>query len=1341
MAQLQSTSITGSLIVTGGITGSFSGSIASPGSNTQVLFNNSGVISANSGFVYSSGNVGINTASPLAILSVGNGTLADTNVPIQISSEGTGTQKWIGVNKNGNYGLLIGYIETGGLAGNGAYIRQITSDPLHFLVNSTTAAMTMVSSGNIGIGTTGPTSTLTITDGATPYAGATGIMIDVKRNVSNGNDTTSRSGIRLGNNSNGFQIFYGGTTDRLRFIDGGGVEMLTLVNGGNIGIGTTNPAGQLSGTKGLSIVDATNAALGLSNGTNHWLNYLSGTTYRIWNNTSSEVMTITLAGLVGIGTVTPARKLNVRVSPGSTVEDGVIINDSAGDFLLSRTGASYTYRGVPANASMIYSNTALALLSDSPSSRISFHNDSGEYARFTSGGNFLIGTTSDAGYKLRVNGSSYFDSPILCYTGNGYITALTNDGVGSNNGFGYSFLINNNGHEIGRLTGIYETSGGGGSGGIGFWTRGSGTLSNKMILNSGGTLTLNSYGSGTKTGTVAYNLAVDSSGNVIETAGGVVDGSGTANYVPLWQDANTLTNSTIYQNGSNIGVGTTNATGRLTVAPYNTVNSSSIEFTGTDNAVISSYYSQVIAVDNTNTQSGRQIVFAKGGKGYGTQTKTMMVIDADSGNVGIGITSPASKLDLYNGTDLGLGANGIRVQRPGAYGQYGYLEYLPSSDVTVLGSLYTGGGASVFGQIYFRQHSSTTSRDIMVINSSGNVGIGTTNPSGKLHVYQSSATDTYLESGTSGTTGKLYFKTSDNSDLNKYIMQEAYYMVFGGHANEGFKFRDSASNVLMTVFGSNNAYGSRVGIGTSTPSQKLDVAGQAAIGSGAQAIIGTDGTYAGYSTIGFGGTTNGYNRVFGNNGTGDGLYLSAATGNGIWFWTNGSNLRMHISPTGLVGIGTSSPSQLLHVNGRALVDQFQYTKAIDYSSGDLNSLVTAGFYNGSSMTNAPQGNSGWFYITVETYSGDNNWIHQTATTFGSGNTANEVYTRVRASGTWGSWKELTSNTGTVTSVGGTGTVNGITLTGTVTTSGNLTLGGTLGSIANSQLTNSSITVGSTAISLGASATTIAGLSSVTSTTFVGALTGNASTSTNLSTDRTNWNTNGTISAVVGQLAWKNYGNSHTIFDASNSTAPNGGAISNTNPDVAWTSTYPTLMGWNGANTYGVRVDSARTADSTSAVSGTTNYVAKFTSGTAIGNSQIFDNGTNVGIGTTSPGAKLEVNGSFRATTKSFIIDHPTKEGKKLQYGVLEGPEHSVYVRGKLTNTHRIELPDYWYALVDEDSITVNLTAIGKRQELWVEEITDKYIMVGSETAIINCFYTVFAERKDVEKLVTEFDKE
>jgi hypothetical protein len=91
-------------------------------------------------------------------------------------------------------------------------------------------------------------------------------------------------------------------------------------------------------------------------------------------------------------------------------------------------------------------------------------------------------------------------------------------------------------------------------------------------------------------------------------------------------------------------------------------------------------------------------------------------------------------------------------------------------------------------------------------------------------------------------------------------------------------------------------------------------------------------------------------------------------------------------------------------------------------------------------------------------------------------------------------------------------------------------------------------------------------------------TGNAATATNLTSTRTNWSTNGVITAVVGQLAWKNYGNDHTIFDASNSTSPQGTAVNNANAQIAWSGSYPTLMGWNGTNTYGVRVDSARAAD-------------------------------------------------------------------------------------------------------------------------------------------------------------------
>lgn len=84
--------------------------------------------------------------------------------------------------------------------------------------------------------------------------------------------------------------------------------------------------------------------------------------------------------------------------------------------------------------------------------------------------------------------------------------------------------------------------------------------------------------------------------------------------------------------------------------------------------------------------------------------------------------------------------------------------------------------------------------------------------------------------------------------------------------------------------------------------------------------------------------------------------------------------------------------------------------------------------------------------------------------------------------------------GTVTSVSGTGTVNGITLTGTVTASGSLTLGGTLSGISNAQLTNSSITINGTPTSLGGSisvgtVTSVTGTGTVSGLTLSGSVTG------------------------------------------------------------------------------------------------------------------------------------------------------------------------------------------------------------------------------------------------------------
>lgn len=117
---------------------------------------------------------------------------------------------------------------------------------------------------------------------------------------------------------------------------------------------------------------------------------------------------------------------------------------------------------------------------------------------------------------------------------------------------------------------------------------------------------------------------------------------------------------------------------------------------------------------------------------------------------------------------------------------------------------------------------------------------------------------------------------------------------------------------------------------------------------------------------------------------------------------------------------------------------------------------------------------------------------------------------------------------------------------------------------------------------------------------------------------------------------------------------------------------------------------------------------------------------------------LEVNGAFAATTKSFLIDHPTKSGMKLRHGSLEGPENGVYVRGKLKGTTVIDLPEYWTKLVDPDTITVQLTSIGKHQDLYVKNISNNKIYIGSDSVDdINCFYIVNGERIDVEKLEVE----
>jgi len=138
----------------------------------------------------------------------------------------------------------------------------------------------------------------------------------------------------------------------------------------------------------------------------------------------------------------------------------------------------------------------------------------------------------------------------------------------------------------------------------------------------------------------------------------------------------------------------------------------------------------------------------------------------------------------------------------------------------------------------------------------------------------------------------------------------------------------------------------------------------------------------------------------------------------------------------------------------------------------------------------------------------------------------------------------------------------------------------------------------------------------------------------------------------------------------------------------------------------------------------------------------------VGVNTVSPAYTLEVNGTFAANTKSFKIDHPTKDGYKLVYGSLESPYHGVRLTGKGFATRgngRVDLPEYISKLVHTDGVNIQLTNIKHGRVLFVDEVNidNNYFTVGYDKAMFDGdktfeFYWDFtAERKDIDKLSTE----
>lgn len=333
-------------------------------------------------------------------------------------------------------------------------------------------------------------------------------------------------------------------------------------------------------------------------------------------------------------------------------------------------------------------------------------------------------------------------------------------------------------------------------------------------------------------------------------------------------------------------------------------------------------------------------------------------IDAQSGNVGIGVSAPGSLLHLYSTSNssrgISIGAQGTQSS------QQAYLELITLGDGTAKlgdpgnkGWHFTGRGAAYVGidqqnDLAIANWNGSNWDNIMFLETTGNVGLGTSSPLAKLHIE-----DGNLKMTNPSRPWLIFDHLA--GDLNGGIQWWQDSLVemelFYDDINESLRLWDTPGGVPRVVIERTG----NVGIGTTAPTSALEVNGQFELGSGLYSKIisnndvsqiGLFSSFTPYKGAYILANSAGHFDAPGTINFTHGDYTAAAPASTIRFrYANDGTItnQLTINSTGNIGIGTSDPDWPLHVTTNSSSNLSKSIYAINTSTTGTGQQITGIF--------------------------------------------------------------------------------------------------------------------------------------------------------------------------------------------------------------------------------------------------------------------------------------------------------------------------------------------------------------------------------------------------------------